>query len=272
MNFKKIIPHLASLLVFVIAALLYFHPVLKGQKMSQSDITQHIGMAKEVNDFRQTTGEEPYWAESAFSGMPTYQIGTYFPNDFIRPLDKLIRFLPRPADYLFLYFLGFYLLLMAFKVNWKLAILGSLAFGFSTYLIIIFGAGHNAKAHAIAYMPMVLAGVISIFKKRYLLGFTVTGIATALEINANHPQMTYYLLFAILILGIIELIEAIKKKHLPQFFTQSAMIIVAMLLAVGVNSTRLMATKEYADTSTRGKSELTINPNGTKKESYFWFV
>jgi len=266
MNLQKILPHLVSLFVFIIAALLYFHPVLKGEKLTQSDITQHIGMAKEVNDFRQVTGEEPYWAESAFSGMPTYQIGTYFPNDYLTDLDRLIRFLPRPADYLFLYFLGFYILLLAFKVDWKLAIVGSLAFGFSTYLIIIFGAGHNSKAHAIAYMPMVLAGIIWVFKKRYLLGFTVTAFATALEIKANHPQMTYYLLFAIFILGVIEFIDALQKKKIGQFTTQTAMIIIAMLLAVGVNSTRLMATKEYSDVSTRGNAALTINSDGTKKE------
>ena len=266
MNLKFFSPHLVSLLVFIIAALLYFHPVLKGEKLSQSDITQHIGMAKEVNDYRTTTGSEPYWAESAFSGMPTYQIGTYFPHDYLSYLDRLIRFLPRPADYLFLYFLGFYILLLAFKVDWKLAIMGSLAFGFSTYLMIIFGAGHNAKAHAIAYMPLVLAGVIYVFKKQYLLGFTLTGLATALEIKANHPQMTYYLLFAIFILGIIELIEAIKKKKITQFTSQSLLIITAMLLAVGVNSTRLMATKEYSDFSTRGNTALTINSDGTPKE------
>lgn len=266
MNLKFFSPHLVSLLVFIIVALLYFHPVLKGEKLSQSDITQHIGMAKEVNDYRTTTGSEPYWAESAFSGMPTYQIGTYFPHDYLSYLDRLIRFLPRPADYLFLYFLGFYILLLAFKVDWKLAIMGSLAFGFSTYLMIIFGAGHNAKAHAIAYMPLVLAGVIYVFKKQYLLGFTLTGLATALEIKANHPQMTYYLLFAIFILGIIELIEAIKKKKITQFASQSLLIIIAMLLAVGVNSTRLMATKEYSDFSTRGNTALTINSDGTPKE------
>ena len=266
MNFKQIIPHIVSLSLFVVVALIYFNPVLKGKKISQSDITQHIGMAKEVNDFRKATGEEPYWAESAFSGMPTYPIGTYFPNDYITSLDRFIRFLPRPADYLFLYFLSFYILLLAFKIDWKIAIVGSLAFGFSTYLIIIFGAGHNSKAHAIAYMPLVLAGVIFIFKKRYLLGFTVTGIATALEIKANHLQMTYYLLFAILILGVVELIEAIQKNKIKQFITQSSIIIVAMLLAVGVNSSRLLATKEYADVSTRGKTDLTINPDGTKKE------
>ena len=266
MNFKQIIPHIVSLSLFVVVALMYFNPVLKGKKISQSDITQHIGMAKEVNDFRKVTGEEPYWAESAFSGMPTYPIGTYFPNDYITSLDRLIRFLPRPADYLFLYFFSFYILLLAFKVDWKIAIVGSLAFGFSTYLIIIFGAGHNSKAHAIAYMPLVLAGIIFIFKKRYLLGFIVTSIATALEIKANHPQMTYYLLFAILILGVVELIDAIQKNKIKQFITQSSIIIVAMLLAVGVNSSRLLATKEYADVSTRGKTALTINPDGTKKE------
>jgi hypothetical protein len=266
MNFKQIIPHIVSLSLFVVVALMYFNPVLNGKKISQSDITQHIGMAKEVNDFRKATSEEPYWAESAFSGMPTYPIGTYFPNDYITSLDRFIRFLPRPADYLFLYFLSFYILLLAFKVDWKIATVGSLAFGFSTYLIIIFGAGHNSKAHAIAYMPLVLAGIVFIFKKRYLLGFIVTSIATALEIKANHPQMTYYLLFAILILGVVELIDAIKKNKTKQFVTQSSIIIVAMLLAVGVNSSRLLATKEYADVSTRGKTALTINPDGTKKE------
>ena len=266
MNLKFFSTHLVSLLVFIIAALLYFHPVLKGEKLSQSDITQHIGMAKEVNDYRLATGLEPYWAESAFSGMPTYQIGTYFPHDYLSYLDRLIRFLPRPADYLFLYFLGFYIMLLAFKVDWKLAIMGSLAFGFSTYLMIIFGAGHNAKAHAIAYMPLVLAGVIYVFKKKYLTGFTLTAVATALEIKANHPQMTYYLLYAIFILAIIEFIEAIKKKQITQFASQSLIIITAMLLAVGVNSTRLMATKEYSDFSTRGNTELTINSDGTPKE------
>ena len=267
MNFKKIVPHIASLAIFIIAALLYFHPVLKGQKMSQSDIRQYIGMAKEMNDFRAETGEEPYWAESPFGGMPTYQLGARFPNDYVQQLDWWIRFLPRPADYLFLYFLGFYVLMLALKVDWKLSILGALTFGFSTYLIIIFGAGHNAKAHTIAYMPMVLAGVIWIFKRRYLLGFFVTALTMALEIKANHPQMTYYLLFAILILGIVELIDALKKKEYVIFGKQTAVILGAMFIAVGVNATRLMATKEYADYSTRGKSELTINPDGSEKET-----
>lgn len=266
MNFKRIYPHLISILIFTVVSLLYFHPVLNGDKMSQSDITQHIGMAKEVNDFRNITGDEPYWAESAFSGMPTYQIGTYFPNDYIYYIDKFFRFLPRPADYLFLYFLGFYILLMAFKVHWKSAIVGSLAFGFSTYLIIIFGAGHNAKAHAIGYIPFVMAGIVWVFRKNYLLGFVITALSMSLEIKANHPQMTYYLLFGILIFCIVEFLDALKEKKLVQFSTQVGTIAIAMILALGVNSTRLLATKEYADVSTRGASALTINADGTKKE------
>ena len=266
MSFKKLLPHIASMIVFIIAALLYFHPVLKGQKIYQSDITQYIGMSKELRDFRANTDDESYWTASAFSGMPTYQLGAQFPYDYVTKLDRLIRFLPRPADYLFLYFLGFYILMMAMKIDWKLAVFGSLAFGFSTYLIIIFGPGHNSKAHAIAYMPMVLAGILWVFQRKYFLGFLVTALAMALEIKANHIQMTYYLAFAILILGIIELIEAMKKKQVLVFVNQILILSAAVIMAVGVNATRLMSTKEYADYSTRGKSELTINSDGTEKE------
>lgn len=268
MDFKKLVPYFIAISVFVIASLIYFNPVLSGKKIKQSDITQFSGMAKEIKDYRlKHNNKEPYWTGSAFSGMPAYQVSTYFPNDFIRSIDKLLRFLPRPADYVFLYFLGFFLLLTALKVEWKLAILGALSFGFSTYLIIIFGAGHNAKAHAIAYIPAVIAGILYVFQKRYLLGFVITGLAMALEIYANHPQMTYYMGFCLLILGVVEFIEAIKEKTIKTFVKQAAIIVAAMFLGISVNATRLLSMKEYADYSTRGKSELTINPDGSKKEA-----
>jgi hypothetical protein len=266
MKLKHTVPYLIAISIFIIASVLYFNPVLKGQKLKQSDITQFKGMSKEIADYRIEKGEEPYWTGTAFSGMPAYQLSAHYPNDYIKSLDSLLRFLPRPADYVFLYFLGFFLLLIALNAEWKLAVLGSLAFGFSTYLIIIFGAGHNAKAHAIGYMPMVLAGVLWIFQKKYLRGFIVTAVAMALEINTNHPQMTYYLGFIILILGIVKLIEAIQQKLYLPFVKQSLMILFAMILGLGVNSTRLMAMKEYADVSTRGKTDLTIEPNGSLKE------
>ncbi|WP_299680819.1 YfhO family protein [uncultured Tenacibaculum sp.] len=266
MKLTKYLPHVGAIVLFIVASLLYFNPVLGGKQIKQSDITQYIGMAKEMNDFRAEENKEPYWIGNAFSGMPSYQVGARFPNDFVKELDYLLRFLPRPADYLFLYFLGFFLLLNALKVDWKVSILGSLAFGFSTYLIIIFGAGHNAKAHTIAYMPAVIAGVLYVFKKRYLLGFIVTSLAMALEIAANHIQMTYYLGFCILILGIVEVIDAFKNKELPTFAKQVGVLLVAFIIGIGTNSTRLLSTKEYANFSTRGKSELTINPDGSPKK------
>jgi len=199
----KIFPSIIAILIFSLASIIYFHPILKGYKLNQSDITQFRGMVKDINDFRSEENREPYWTGASFSGMPAYQVSAYYPNDFVRSLDRLLRFLPRPADYTFLYFLSFFVLMMALKVNWRLAILGSLAFGFSTYLIIIFGAGHNAKAHAIAYMPLVLAGFLWVFQRKFILGFIVTGLAIALEIYTNHIQMTYYLGFCLLILGIV---------------------------------------------------------------------
>ena len=265
MKSKKIVPYSIAIAIFIIASLIYFYPVLKGQKIAQSDITQFQGMVKEINDFRADKNTEPYWTGASFSGMPTYQISAYYPNDFVRSLDKIVRFLPRPADYTFLYFLSFFILMLALKVEWRLAILGALSFGFSTYLIIIFIPGHNAKAHAIAYMPLVLAGVLWVFQKKYVLGFFVTGLAMALEIYANHIQMTYYLGFCLLILGIVEFINAIKEKKLPVFIKQSLVIITAVILGIGANSSRLLAMKEYTDFSTRGKSELTINADGTNK-------
>jgi hypothetical protein len=250
----------------MIASIVYFHPVLKGQKISQSDITQFNGMAKEIVDYRiENNNKEPYWTGASFSGMPAYQVSAYYPNDYVRSLDRLLRFLPRPADYTFLYFLSFFILMMALKVKWRLAILGALSFGFSTYLIIIFVPGHNAKAHAIAYMPLVIAGILWVFQRKYVLGFIVTGLAMALEIYTNHIQMTYYLGFCLLILGIVQAIHATKEKEILTFIKQAAVVIAAVVLGIGANAPRLMATKEYVDFSTRGKSELTINVDGSKK-------
>jgi hypothetical protein len=261
----KFLPYVLVVAIFILASIIYFHPVLKGQKIQQSDITQFKGMVKEINDFRAVNNSEPYWTGASFSGMPSYQISAYYPNDLVRVLDQTVRFLPRPADYTFLYFLSFFVLMMALKVNWRLAIFGALSFGFSTYLIIIFGAGHNAKAHAIAYMPLVLAGVLWVFQKRYILGFVITSLAMTLEIYTNHPQMTYYLGFCLLIFGIVSFIDAIKEQKITDFIRHSAIVVVAVLIGIGANSPRLMAMKEYADQSTRGTSELTINPDGSQK-------
>lgn len=265
-SFKNCLPHIFVILGFVVVSLAYFSPVLQGKQIFQSDIMQYIGMAKQQNDFRESTGQETYWTNSAFGGMPTYQLGAHYPYNFIKKLDLTIRFLPRPADYLFLYLLGFYVLLLVLKLDYKLAILGALAFGFSTYLIIILGVGHNAKAHAIAYMPFVLSGILLTFQKKYIYGFLLTAIALGLELSANHYQMTYYLMLLVLVLGIVYLIDAYKKQMLPHFFKVVGILVIAVIFSVGLNATNIMATQEYVKESTRGKSELTINPDGSSKE------
>ena len=261
---QKLYPHALAILGFVLISIIYFYPVLQGKQIFQSDIVQYTGMAKEQNDFRKTEKIEPYWTNSAFGGMPTYQLGAKYPHDYVGMIDDALRFLPRPADYLFLYFLGFYGLLLVLKIDPLKAFFGALAFGFSTYLIIILGVGHNAKAHAIAYMPLVIAGFILVFQKKYIWGGLLTMFAVALEINANHFQMTYYLLIFLLVLSGYFIYQAAKEKEFKALLTSFGVLAIAGIFALGSNATNLLATAEYANFSTRGKSELSINADGTK--------
>ncbi len=264
---ERIYPHAIAILGFILISLIYFYPVLQGKKIAQSDIAQYTGMAKEQIDFRASENTEPYWTNSAFGGMPTYQLGANYPNEFINKIDSALRILPRPADYLLLYFLGFYVLLLVLKTDPLKAFFGALAFGFSTYLIIILGVGHNAKAHAIAYMPMVVAGVLLVFQRKFLIGGLLTMFSAALELNANHFQMTYYLLFLILIITTFYCYKQIKEKEYKSLFSAFAIFAISGILAIGSNATNLLATAEYAKYSTRGKSELTFSPDGSKSTS-----
>lgn len=263
-NINKLYPHFLAVIGFILVSLIYFYPVLQGKKIYQSDIAQYTGMAKEQNDFRKETGQEPYWTNTAFGGMPTYQMGANYPHNYIKQIDAAIRFLPRPADYMFLYFASFYVLLCTLKIDPLKAFFGALAFGLSTYLVIILGVGHNAKAHAIAYMPLVVAGVLMVFRQRYIVGGLLTMVAAALEINANHFQMTYYLLLLLWVIYMYYPVHVIKIKEYRHLAISAGVFAIAGLLAIGVNATNLMATSEYADASIRGKSELTMNPDGTK--------
>ena len=264
---NKFYPHALVILGFILVSLIYFYPVLQGKQIFQSDIAQYTGMAKEQNDFRAAEHAEPYWTNSAFGGMPTYQLGANYPNDFVGKLDDVLRFLPRPSDYLFLYFLGFYGLLLVLKTDPLKAFIGAIAFGFSTYLIIILGVGHNAKAHAIAYMPLVIAGFILVFQKKYIWGGLLTMFAVALEVNANHFQMTYYLLIFLLILSGYFAFQFIKEKDYKGLLKAIGALTVAGIFAIGANAGNLLATSEYAKYSIRDKSELTFNPDGSKNQT-----
>jgi len=264
-NLKKIGVHVLVLLGFMAVSTAYFYPVLQDKIIYQSDIVQYIGMSKDQKEHINTYDEEPYWIDNAFGGMPSYQVGANYPHHYIKSFDRFLRFLPRPADYLFLYFVGLYILFLVMRVKPLIAFFGALAFGFSTYLIIILGVGHNAKAHAIAYMPLVIAGVLLCLRNKYLLGFITLGIGVALEIAANHFQMTYYLTLLCVIIGIVYLVHAIKNQTLVQFSKGVGVAFSAAILGLSLNATNVLATQEYTKVSTRGESTVNIKPNGQPK-------
>ena len=266
----KIIKHFSAVVFFVIVSLVFFFPVLEGKKILQNDIIQYSGMSKELKDFRIENGNETYWVNNAFSGMPTYQLGAKYPHNYIKELDLFVRFLPRPADYLFLYLLGFYFLMLSLKVDYRLAILGSLCFSLSTYLIVIIGAGHNAKAHAIAYMPFVLASIVYVTRRKYLIGFFLTTIFLGLQFTANHFQMTYYLMFVVIAMAVWFVNKCVKNHDRTHLIKSVITLLSALIFALLLNASNLLATIEYSNESTRGNaSSLSIRPDGSvfEKES-----
>ena len=255
---KNIFYIAGSLILFIAIALIYTNPVFQGKEIIQHDIVQYKGGAKELLDYRAKHGEETYWSDAMFGGMPTYQTGAQFRGDIIKHVDNALNFLPKPANYLFLLFAGFFLLGMTAVRNWKYALLGATFFGLSTYFYIIISAGHNGKVHTIAYFAPLLAGILLVYiRKKYLLGFAVTALFMGLQIAANHFQMTYYLFIGIGFLFLSELIRVLlKKSDWKHFGISSGVLALAFLLGIGMNSQRLLANREYAEETVRGKQIL----------------
>ncbi len=240
--------------------MVYFSPLLEGKKLDQHDIKMFKGMSKEIVDFREQTGEEALWTNSMFGGMPAWQISVKYNGNLMRFFDKVFTlWLPYPASYVFLYFLGFFVLMLVLRINPWVALGGSIAFAMSSYFFIILGAGHTSKAHAIGYMAPVLAGIILTYRGKYWQGALLTALALAMEIKAGHLQITYYLLLIVLVYGIYELFSSIKKKQIPHFFKATGFLVVAALLAILTHSTNLWSTYEYGQDTMRGKPELTKN-------------
>lgn len=258
--YKKALPHAVAFLIFIAITFIYLNPLLKGKELRQNDITQWKGMSKEIVDHRDETGEEPLWTNSAFGGMPAYQISAIYKANLIRYVDRLFKLgLPHPANLMFLLLAGFYFLLVTLRVNTPLAIAGAIAFAFSSYFFIIIEAGHNSKAHAVAYMAPVIAGILIAYRGKILPGAAITGLFLALQVGANHLQVTYYLGIIVLFFIAAKAYEAIKEKQLKAFVTASAALAIAAVLAIGPNITSILLTYEYGKESTRGPSELTEN-------------
>jgi hypothetical protein len=262
MNFslKNYYPYIAAIAAFVVLTLVYFRPLLSGKELSQHDITQHRGMSKEIADHREKYHEEPLWTNSMFGGMPAYQISTLYPGNLLTTLDKAVKlFLPHPSGYMFLCFAGFFILLLCLEIEPWLALVGALAYGLSSYYIICIGGGHNSKANAMGYLPAMLGGIILLFKGRYWIGSAVTLLFMALELNANHVQISYYGFVLVGIMILFWLYYAVKEKTLPSFFKSLGILVVIAIISVLPNAGNLMCTEEYGKYSSRGPTELTID-------------
>jgi len=260
---KKILEnkhHFLSVLIFVVISFGYFTALLEGKEIEAHDTKTWKGISKEVRDFRAENNEEALWTNRLFGGMPAYLVSMSYKSNLIRYVSEIIQLgIPRPADMLFLYLLGFYLLLISLNINYRIAILGSLAFAFSTYFLIIIQAGHMTKAHAIAYIPMIIGSVIYSFRGNILIGGVFTSLSVAMQIYANHLQISYYTALILLLIGIVELYYRIKENDINDFLKRASILLLAAFLAAGTSMTRLLLTSEYGEYSIRGKSELSEN-------------
>ena len=257
-SLKAGLPHLVAILLFLVLSLVYFSPLLEGKQLNQHDNYTFKGGSKEIRDYNQTHDNVALWTNSMFGGMPSYLIALPFTKTVFSPLYKLANILNHGQyNFLLWYMLGFYIALLLFGVNPWLAIIGAVAFGFSSYDIIIIAAGHNTKAMAIGFMAPVIGGLYYAFHKNRWGGGLVMAIFLGLQLYANHLQITYYTLLLVIVLGITELVSAIRTKQLIPFGKTAAVLAFVALLAVGANITRLWTTYEYGKYSIRGKSDLT---------------
>lgn len=259
---NDVAPHVVAVLVFLVVTVLFFKPVFFDNKtLDQQDIQQFRGSSKSIVDYRTATGEEALWAPSMFSGMPAYLVSLRWSDGPVVWVKKVMSlFLPHPIANIYIAFLCYYILLLSFGVRPYLAIAGGLAFGLSSYVIIGLGVGHNARIGAIAFMPLVMAGIHLAFSKKKLLGFGVTALGLALHLRENHLQITYYLMLIVLAYGLVQLIYAYREKQLKVFFTNIAILVPATIIAAGTFFGQFWAITEYEHYSSRGPSEL-VKPN-----------
>ncbi len=269
-TFKSAMPHLIAVLLFTIVSFVYFYPVLEGKKLNAHDTKVYEGSSKEISDYRDKYGHEPLWTNSMFSGMPAYLISVLYPGNLFKHLDNLLKLYKTPVAALFLSMLGFYIMLLFFRVNPWLAMAGAIAYGFSSYLFVSLSAGHNTKAYAMAWMAPVIGSVVYSFRKHALIGAALFSLFLTMQIMANHFQITYYTGIIVLVFGIFELVYAVKEKILPGFLRTFGLLVVGALIAFSVNFAPLYSTWEYSKESTRGKSELSkaegTNETGLDKE------
>lgn len=255
---EHVLPHIVAVAIFLIVTIFFFRPAfLDDRVIQQHDIQQASGATKSINDYREQFGEEPLWTNSMFGGMPAYLISVKWGNEAIAYLKTALAVgIDHPISNIFLAFISYYIMLLAFRVRPYLAIAGAIAFGLSSYMIIGLVAGHNGRIGAIAFTPLMMAGIHLVFSGKRLLGFGLTAAAIALHLRENHIQITYYFAMIVGIYGIIRLVEFIQEKRVVDFAKNIGILMVAAVLAAGTFFGQFWAVTEYSKYSTRGKSDL----------------
>jgi hypothetical protein len=254
----KTLTHVAAVIIFAILAAVYFRPQLSGKVIEQSDIVQYIGMSEEARKFEAATGQPTLWTNAMFGGMPTYQINTVSAGNNLKWLGEAGQlFISEPIGQFILAMLSFYILLIVLRIDPWLSVIGAVAFGFATNNFILYEAGHLTKVKAIAYFPLIAAGMLVAFKGRYLWGGLLFAVGLGLNISANHIQMSYYLALTMLFFGAAQLIYDLRNDKAAHFLKAAGALIVGAALAIGANASNLMTTYEYSRDTMRGKPILT---------------
>lgn len=252
---------IASIVVMALVSLLYFYPDdVQGNVLRQHDMQQGAANGHEVQLYEQQTGETSRWTNALFGGMPTFQISPSYPsNSLFSWINKAMGLgLPYPADMLFMMMAGFFILLIALRMRWYVALIGAIGYGLSSYFIIIIGAGHLWKFITLAYIPPTIAGIVLCYRGRYLLGASLAALFAMLQISSNHVQMTYYFMFVIVGMVIAYAITAWREKQMRRWSKATGILAVAAALAVTANLPSLYNTYEYSKETIRGgHSELT---------------
>ena len=263
---KKVLWIALCVVAFALITLVYFSPIMQGKRLKQHDIEMYKGMSKEIVDFKAETGEQSLWTNSMFGGMPAWNISVPQSSNLMTYVNKILTVgFPHPIGAVFIGMLGFFILLLVLDCKIWVSFIGALAYGFTSYMFIVIGAGHNSKAVAMAYMAPVIAGILLTYKGKYLWGAVLTAIALALEIRAGHLQITYYLLLIVVCIVIAELVEAIKEKKYLHFLKASGILAGVAVLAILTCTTTLYANYEFGKDTMRGKPVLTKNVENQTK-------
>lgn len=257
-NIRKAFPHLAAIILFIAISFAYFFPVMEGKVLKANDSTVSTINSKEIRDYREKFHKEPLWTNSIFCGMPAYLISTKYPGNLMKHVDTVLRVFQTPVSVLVLSMAGFYLLLLILGAGPLLSVAGAVAFGLSSFLFQILAAGHNTQAIALAYMAPVVGAIYYTYRRDMLKGSILTAIFLSLEILANHPQITYYLMICILVFITAEFVASIKTGTVAKFIRTTAILSIPVILALGINFANLYTVYEYGKYSSRGKTDLVV--------------